>query len=139
MKALFNDNVWKYMRKISKDRFPREACSIIVGQKEDEVFRVKKMMEAKNSQRSNSSFKIDPQDLVETLDNIEESNGELIGFFHSHPNLHSFVSDRDEKFMKLWPGKIWVIAGTDDRGRVTEVRAFVWSDGVVEVNIETRD
>lgn len=41
--------------------------------------------------------------------------------------------------MKLWPGKIWTIAGTNGQGKVTEVRAFVWSEGAEEVDVEPKD
>lgn len=138
MKVFFKDKVWKKMRKVSKDEFPNEAASLLIGRKKNEVFKVEKMIEAKNSQRSRISFQIDPQFLVDTLDKFEGMDMELIGFYHSHPNLHAFVSERDEKFMKLWPGRVWVIGGTDDRGEVTEVRAFVWKEGVERVNVESK-
>lgn len=137
MKVLFNDNVWKKMRKVSKDEFPNEAASLLIGRKNDDMFKAEKIIDAENSQRTRTSFQIDPRFLVDTLDKVEGEDMELIGFYHSHPNLHAFVSERDEKFMKLWPGKVWVIGGTDDGGEVTEVRAFVWREGVEEVNVES--
>ncbi|KXA97445.1 hypothetical protein AKJ37_02995 [candidate division MSBL1 archaeon SCGC-AAA259I09] len=104
MKALFEDTVWKDIRKVSELEFPLEACSVLAGRKENGLFKIEKMIETKNRQSSRSSFKIDPKFIVDTLDELEGSDMELIGFFHTHPNMSAYVSERDEKFMKLWPG-----------------------------------
>ncbi len=139
MKAVFEETVWKKIYEVSKREFPLEACSILAGRKKGDLFEVKLMIEAENRQSSRSSFKIDPKFLVDKVDEIEEREMEHIGFFHTHPDMSSFVSERDEKFMELWPGKIWTIAGTDDQGEVNDVRAFVWVEGIEEVNIESVD
>lgn len=54
------------------------------------------MIETKNKQSSRSSFKIDPKFIVDTLDELEGSDMEPIGFFHTHPNMSAYVSERDE-------------------------------------------
>lgn len=137
MEVRLGESVRENIKEISKDYFPNEASALLVGGKRGERVQVKKVVEAENVLESPTTFKIEPEFVVEVLERAEEEGLELVGFFHSHPGLSAFVSARDKKFMKLWLEKIWVIAGTDEGGEVTEIKAFRRTDAEFE-EIEIR-
>lgn len=124
MKVLVDEENWSTLERISKTSFPNEAAAAIVGSKEGGNYWVEDVIETENLLESPTAFEMGPESIAEVLENVEEKGLDLIGFFHSHPRLTAYVSDRDERFMSLWPGKIWIIAGTGKEGEVTEVKAF---------------
>ncbi|KXA93646.1 hypothetical protein AKJ64_00090 [candidate division MSBL1 archaeon SCGC-AAA259E17] len=112
------------MKSISKASFPNEAAAAIVGSNEGGNYRVEDVIETENLLESPAAFEMRPESVAKVLENAEERGLDLIGFFHSHPRLAAYVSDRDERFMSLWPEKVWIIAGTGKEGEITEVKAF---------------
>ncbi len=136
MKAKLRKKVREEIEKISKKYFPNEGCALLIGKKQNEVIDIKRAIEAENVLDSPISFKMDPILVAETIEEIgDEKNKELVGFFHSHPNLTAFVSSLDRKCMELWPEKLWIIAGTDNKGRLTEIKSFKWEEQPVEVKL----
>lgn len=128
MKVHLPGSVKSKLQEISIKYFPKEACALLVGEKGNEKIKIQEAREAENVLKSGTAFQIDPELVVETLDELEKKKKRLVGFFHSHPKLSVFVSPRDEKFMKLWLDKVWLIAGTNDQGEITKIRAFRWTD-----------
>lgn len=124
MEVHLNKNCWRTMQRISREHLPNEATAILVGRRRGEKVQVKDVIEAENILESPTTFKIEPEFVIEVLEKAEEGGLGVVGFFHSHPSLSAFVSDMDEKFMKLWPKKVWMIAGVNNWGEVTEVKAF---------------
>lgn len=124
LELCFDESALKTFRRISRDYFPNEACGLLIGEKKDGKIIVKKVIEGENVLESSTTFQIKPELVIEVMEKIENNEENMIGFFHSHPKSPPYVSARDEKFMKLWPGKIWIIAGTNENGKITEIKAF---------------
>lgn len=132
MEIRLEEQAWKDMKETTEDRFPEEASGLLLGEVEDEVIQIKELVKTKNILGSSTEFKIDPQVVFDTMEDAEGEDWNLVGFFHSHPNLAPYMSGKDKKFMKLWLNKVWLIAGTDQQGKVTDTRAFTWRAGDFE-------
>lgn len=136
MEVIIRKGLIREIEDISQNQFPNEACGLLLGEKLATRVEIKEIREAENVFGSSTTFEIDPKFVVNTLEEKEEEDEELVGFFHSHPGLPAFISSRDEKFMELWLDKVWMIAGTDSEGDVTEVKAFrKTSEGFKEIEI----
>lgn len=137
MKILLEKEKIETLRKISMECFPNEASAILIGERTDEEIIVDRIIESKNILESTTSFEVEPEFLAETLGSLEGTDEELVGFFHSHPRSPAFISSRDKKFMRLWRKKIWMVAGLNKQGKVTEVETYEWSeDSPSKIEIE---
>lgn len=117
---------------------PYECCGILLGRFVKDSVEVEEVVQAENLLASSVAFEANAELVFEAIDRAEKSERELVGIYHSHPNLHAFVSARDAEFMKLWPGVAWLILGISGE-RVEEVRAYVLKgEKVVELEIEPR-
>ena len=69
----------------------------------------------------------------------EKRGLQLVGIYHSHPNMHAFVSSRDAEFMKYWGHLVWLILGLS-KERVLERKAFTMKNkniGEIEVEVSS--
>lgn len=130
-------DAWKTIHKVSKKYFPMEACGLLTGERSGEKIKVKEANGAENVLESRTAFKIEPSFVLEVMEKAKKKDQELVGFFHSHPGFSAFVSPRDEKFMKLWLEKVWIVAGLNRQAEVTEVKAF-WPAGDVFEEVKIR-
>lgn len=114
----------------ARESYPQECCGLLLGRLEGKVARVEEVAKAKNLLGSSVAFKADPELVFKVLDQAEARGLELVGIYHSHPNLSAFVSSSDREVMKLWPGVVWLILGT--RGKeVKELKAYVFQGGAI--------
>ena len=96
-----------------KNRYPIEACAMLLGELTDEEAIVKNIMLASNELKSTVRFKICPEKVVKTLNLAEREGLEFIGLFHSHP-APARPSAIDLKNMKYWGNIIWLILSSTD-------------------------
>lgn len=111
--------------------FPRECCGLLLGKFEKNVIEVKEVVEAENVLDSPVAFEVDAELVFKVIKRVEKSGLELVGIYHSHPNIAAYVSSRDSEIMKLWPGVAWLIVSAA-RERVVERRAYILKDGGIE-------
>lgn len=116
--------------------FPYECVGLLIGASGKKEFEVKKIVKAKNTLGSLVAFETDPQFIYKVYKDAEKRGLELIGIYHSHPNLHAFVSSRDAEFMKYWTRIAWLILSVG-RDSVLERKAFMMKKGKIE-KIEVR-
>jgi len=122
------------MRKIDAHAlraFPDECAGLLVGTSGKGGFEVKKAVEAKNTKPSPVGFEADPQFVYKVHKDAEAQGLQLVGIYHSHPDMHSFVSSRDAEFMKYWEHLAWLILGLS-RSEVLERKAFTMKDKLIE-------
>ncbi len=96
---------------------PEEACGLLAGK----AGLVKKVIPVTNQARSAVRFYMEPVELLNALTWIDETNSELLGIFHSHPNGPAAPSETDIKEF-LYPGTATVILSPSPIG--WEVNAF---------------
>lgn len=127
MEISLSESDLKVIEEQSVESLPNESCGILLGELKESSFKVKEVITAENQLNAPTLFEIDPELVCEVLDNAEERGLELVGFYHSHPNIPAYVSSRDAEFMKLWPDIVWVIASVEKDG-IKDVKAFFVED-----------
>jgi proteasome lid subunit RPN8/RPN11 len=110
--------------------FPLECCGLLIGKMEKGVFDVKDVIHAENVHKSRVSFEVDAELVYLVVDAAEAKKLELIGIYHSHPNMKAYISARDAEIMKLWPNVVWLVLATIGR-KIAEKKAFVLKEGKV--------
>jgi len=108
----------------TKKEYPNEACGILFGDLGSEGPIVRKIVPVRNVLESITNFQIDAEEFLRSLSEAEREGIELIGFFHSHPAA-AHPSVTDAKYMKLWPGNIWLIISSINH----DIAAFIIVDG----------
>lgn len=101
-----------------KDELPNEGCGILAG-KDEEVLKVYKMA---NTDKSPSTFFMDPKEQLEAMKDIRRLGLEIVGIYHSHVSSPPYPSTRDVK-LAFYPNVCYVIISLKDRDD-PQVRAF---------------
>ena len=131
MNLKLNRDDLKAIDEHARKNFPRECCGLLLGKFEKNVIEVKEVVEAENVLGSPVAFEVDAELVFKTTKRAEESGLELVGIYHSHPNIAAYVSSRDSEIMKLWPGVAWLIISAA-KERVIERKAYILKDGRIE-------
>ncbi len=76
--------------------YPNEACGA-VGSKDGRV--VKHYPTANAAEHPDDFSIIDPRELLDIFDDIEEYEGEMI-YYHSHPKSEAYPSPRDKEWAR---------------------------------------
>ena len=91
----------------TKEDFPNESCSLLLGSIIGDEYHVKMLMKMENKVHSEYSFYIDPDELLKAYKWASDNELDVIGVYHSHLE-GSNPSDTDLTFMKINP-VIWLI------------------------------
>ncbi len=102
------ENQVKKLEEETVDKYPAEACALLMGVYRGEKVVVKEVRIAKNVNNSSTSFALDPSFVYQILLQGERKGLEIVGIFHAHP-APPYPSSSDREGMKLWP-VIWLIA-----------------------------
>ena len=78
------------MIKHAKEKYPEEACGLLVGQ--DSAARFIPM---ENTLASSTAFEMDPAQLISTFKDLRSSGENLVAIFHSHPRGPARPSESD--------------------------------------------
>ena len=128
MEPKFSKIVSSQMESAAKKAYPCECCGILVGKKSEKgEIEVTEIREASNQIQGGEEathFRIDPLNLYYIERELESSNLEIVGFYHSHPDCKAILSDEDRQYMV--PGLVYTIMS-------------VTAHGVVDVKSYTRD
>ena len=91
----------------TKEDFPNESCSLLLGNIVANEYCVKKLKKMENVAHSEYSFNMDPDELMKAYQWTSANGLNVIGIFHSHM-VGVNPSSTDLTFMKINP-VIWVI------------------------------
>ena len=111
--------------------YPKECCGLLLGKFGREEIEVKEITEAGNILGSPVAFEAEPELVFKVFQKAERSGGELVGIYHSHPNIAAFVSSKDEEVMTLWSGTAWLILSVG-KTRVLERKAYMMKNSEIE-------
>jgi [CysO sulfur-carrier protein]-S-L-cysteine hydrolase len=75
-------------------------------------------------------FEIDPKELLQLSNAIEEHGVEIGAIYHSHVRSRPYPSQTDVNFAANWPGVEWIIVGLAE-GSPPEVRSYLIDGGEV--------
>jgi proteasome lid subunit RPN8/RPN11 len=111
---------------IAKSALPNESCAFLLG-KNDKVTEILPM---RNSDESQISFSIEPQEVLRAYDLAESKELQVVGIFHSHPAPPA-PSSTDRKFMEINP-VVWLIYSTTEQ----RFKAYIYDSDVSEVAVK---
>jgi proteasome lid subunit RPN8/RPN11 len=120
MVLLISKENFKKILKHCEEVYPIEACGMLGGVKIGNSKIVKKVYEATNAFNSSRRYQIHPIEEYEILRDIEKSELELVGIYHSHPFWPAFLSSIDEETFS-WPECSYVIVSLKNK----EVKSFI--------------
>lgn len=115
----------------SEKEEPNESCAILFGNKKGEEITVKELFLTENIEKSPVNFTISAEQRLQADKMERESEMELVGIFHSHPDSHAYPSNTDKKFMELNP-EVWVIFS----GVSKDFKAYVLDSEIKEIPIQ---
>ena len=116
--------------------FPLECCGLLIGKMGKGIFEVKEVIRAENVHESEVSFEVDAELVYKAITVAEAKELELIGIYHSHPNMHAYISAMDAEMMKLWPNVAWLVLGVSEK-QIIEKKAFMLKESKI-VELETK-
>ena len=105
----------------SQETYPKEACGILLGARNDDLREVNMVFSAKNMLESETSYQIDPQDQLDIFVKADELSLEVVGYYHSHPYWQAQPSSIDTQSANH-PCCSYIIHSNTDN----EVRSFHW-------------
>jgi len=130
LKIVLERNVYEFLSKLKPESIEEERCGLLIGVKKGDFF-VDEAVEVRNVKSSVSEFELDPVESLRVFEYAERIGKEVVGVWHTHPLWKAYPSQKDVSGMKTFPG-VWIIISR------SEIRAFVFEEGVKELKIEVR-
>lgn len=106
--------------------YPEECCGILVGKREPESIVVSRDVRCSNvapGPDRRRRFEIHPRTLLNVVRDLRDSDEEVVGFYHSHPDSNAKLSPTDLTFVGLWPETAWLVISVGRKG-AREQRAW---------------
>jgi len=102
--------------------YPNEICGIMLGPQGDHS--VTEVRRARNIivERSGDRYEIDPRDHIRIQREADETDMDIVGYYHSHPDHPARASVFDTE--RAWAGYVYVIVSIE-RGKPVDANAFV--------------
>jgi proteasome lid subunit RPN8/RPN11 len=85
---------------------PDECCGILVGPDEDHASKALPVDNVHENPRT--EYEIDPDALMETVVDVESTDREIVGFYHSHPRGYAAFSKTD-RARGSWAGRAYLL------------------------------
>ena len=124
---LLNQKQVDILTQHSEKAGPSESCAMLLGTHSDQQCNVKEVFLTRNAHNdSETSFIIQPEELLEGYQLAGKKQLELVGIFHSHPNSSASPSNFDKKFMKVNGDIPWIIFS----GINTDLKAFILEENM---------
>ena len=121
---VFSREQIKQLEKHAKRELPNEACGILAGVIGGEKV-VKKIYECKNvDSEPHLRYIVDAGDQLRVFEDIEKSEYELIGFYHSHPMGLDTPSMIDVGRAE-WPDYSYIIVSLSNG---VKIGSWVWTE-----------
>jgi proteasome lid subunit RPN8/RPN11 len=118
------------IKKHALKNFPFECCGLLIGKTTMKIFDVKEIVPTENIHKSGISFEADTEFVYRTITTAEAKGLEIVGIYHSHPDMHAFISAADAEVMKLWPNVAWLVLGVSEN-QIVEKKAFMLKENKI--------
>jgi len=117
------------LKKLAVDSLPLEACALLAGRIKNDDFVVSEVIVAKNADRSQVTFSIEPNELLDAYKRAESMGLDIVAIFHSHP-APAKPSSIDAKYMEINPIP-WLIMSTTNN----DMKAFLFDGTIQELEV----
>ena len=107
--------------------YPNECCGLMIGAMTGETRTVHTFRKCRNlnTERARDRYEMDPMDMLRTEREFENSEWDIIGIYHSHPDHPSRPSQTDTD--RAWPDYSYVIISVRE-GRVASANSWVLNE-----------
>ncbi|MCM8778911.1 MAG: Mov34/MPN/PAD-1 family protein [Candidatus Omnitrophica bacterium] len=123
---IFKKEFFEQVVRQGKRELPNECCGIFAGKEG----RVEKVYEMTNTDKSPSTFFMDPKEQLRVMKEIRNLGLEMIGIYHSHVASPAYPSGRDIE-LAFYPEVSYVIISLRDKDN-PEIRSFKIREGKIE-------
>lgn len=128
-RLVLNSKQKEELSKYALDSLPLESCALLLGKFDGNDAIVSRVIYTKNSDRSETTFSIEPDELFNAYRDAERYGLDIVGIFHSHP-APAKPSATDAKYMEINPIP-WLIMSTMDK----ELRVFVYDKNIRQLDL----
>lgn len=116
------DALLRQLRRHAEDHYPNEGAGLILGHARGEVRRAIKLIPLTNrSEEEARRYRIDPQDMLTAELEAERLGLDILGVFHSHPDVPAEPSPIDTQ--SAFPWFSYVITNLQ-AGKTCETRSW---------------
>jgi proteasome lid subunit RPN8/RPN11 len=106
----------------ARQRYPSEACGLLLGRRSGERTSVVDVTEARNvERRAGQRYELDPNDQLAAEEVARQKDLDVVGIWHTHPDHPARPSETDR--IHAWGGWSYAIVAVDAHG-VHELRAW---------------
>jgi len=117
------------LKRFAIDSLPLESCALLLGKIDEDKAIVSRVIFAKNADKSQTTFSIEPNELLDAYKEAENSGLDIVGIFHSHP-APARPSATDTKYMEINP-VAWLIMSTTEN----ELMAFLYDSTIRKLEL----
>ncbi len=117
------------LKRFAIDSLPLESCALLLGKIDEDKAIVSRVIFAKNADKSQTTFSIEPNELLEAYKEAENSGFDIVGIFHSHP-APARPSATDTKYMEINP-VAWLIMSTTEN----ELMVFLYDNTIRKLEL----
>ena len=115
----------------ARSEFPNEACGLLASNNGAIV----RFYPIRNAEASPVTYRMEPQDQLKAMLEIDDQDWQLAAIFHSHTRTRAYPSKTDVS-LAFYPDSLYVIVSLADDA-APEVRAYRILDGMIsEVVLE---
>ena len=124
----FTEALFERMAELAAAAYPFEGCGVLVGGLGEREATVVKVVEGHNlvQDRRRDRYELDPRDIINAESDARESDLEVLGFFHTHPDHPARPSQFDTD--RAWPGYYYVVISVNG-GQLGEATAWRLAEG----------
>jgi proteasome lid subunit RPN8/RPN11 len=122
-----HQSAYDQLRQHSEAAYPHECCGILLGSKDGIITQAIPVPNVSPTPKNH--YQIHPKDLIYTQKSAHQNGGEILGFYHSHPDsraVHPAAPSSTDLAEAHWLGCSYVITSVQN-GRAIETRSFVLS------------
>jgi len=112
------------LRGHGEETYPQECCGVLLGQVDGEARVVTTVVRCGNTRQDSphNRYHIDPAELVRIQREGRERGGDILGFYHSHPDHPAQWSETDLAEAH-WIGCSYVITSVE-KGKALDTNSF---------------
>jgi len=118
-------NLLKCVAAHAEASYPQECFGFLLGHFGDRCIRAIRPGRNVNVSRPHDRYEMDPREFLQAQKEAERWGGEVIGFYHSHPDGRAVPSAYDCE--RAWPEYLYLIVSIS-AGRAGEVRLWRLED-----------
>jgi proteasome lid subunit RPN8/RPN11 len=119
-----SDAVYTQIRQHGEETYPHECCGVLLGKALEGANEVEVAVRAGNTRTdsAHNRYHIAPQELISIQRQARQSNLDIVGFYHSHPDHPAYWSATDLQEAH-WLGCSYVITSVE-KGVAKQTNSF---------------